>query len=43
MIWQLADELNPDKYEVYSEGRNNDDDFIIEDFLSFSKYMPFTD
>lgn len=30
VIWQLADELNPDKYEVYSEGRNNDDDFIIK-------------
>lgn len=30
VIWQLADELNPDKYEVDSEGRNNDDDFIIK-------------
>ena len=31
--------------KVIKESYNydNDDDFIIEDFLPFSKYMPFTD
>ena len=31
--------------KVIEESYNydNDDDFIIEDFLPFSKYMPFTD